>query len=137
MPTNQELGIRIQTAGGLLRAETHSDPNFPGLTIYWGDRQIAVIEYAAPFMRVCTWDSDKEDPSSVLPIFPGYGEAPSPAPATKSYSLPVTWQMAATLNIEAESLEAAQQIARRGALPNGEYVDDSFTVVEAEDQGAV
>ena len=39
--------ITIQTPIGALSAELHTDPDHPGLTIYWGERQIAVVEQAA------------------------------------------------------------------------------------------
>ena len=78
MPIIKGESVEVQTSLGTLRAEVHADPAYPGLTIYWGNRQIAIVESAAPMMRVYVWDTDNEDPSAVLPVFPGYGEVQCP-----------------------------------------------------------
>ena len=47
----------------------------------------------------------------------------------KTYKIPVFWQMIATVEVEAESLNEAMQIVDNNPLPeNGEYVGDSFEV---------
>lgn len=70
-----KISVSVTTELGKLSCEVHSDPFFPGLTIMWNGRQIAVIEAAKPVIRVMVWDTDAEDPSNVLPVFPGYGES--------------------------------------------------------------
>lgn len=74
MPVELAPCIKTDTPMGPLSAELSTDPDYPGLTIYWNGRQIAVIEPAKPVMRVMVWDTDAEDPSTVVPVFPGYGE---------------------------------------------------------------
>jgi len=66
--------IKAKTPMGTLSAELSTDPDYPGLTIYWNARQIAVVEPAKSVIRVMVWDNDEEDPSTVVPVFPGYGE---------------------------------------------------------------
>lgn len=49
------------------------------------------------------------------------------------WTVPVTWEMYACIQIEADSLEAAMEIAedREGKIPlptNGEYVDGSWAL---------
>jgi len=47
----------------------------------------------------------------------------------KTYKIPVFWQMIATVEVEAESLDEAMQIVDNNPLPeNGEYVGGSFEV---------
>ena len=47
----------------------------------------------------------------------------------KTYKIPVFWQMIATVEVEAESLNEAMRIVDNNPLPeNGEYVGDSFEV---------
>lgn len=69
-----KASVKVETELGVLTCEAHTDPSYPGLTVYWNGRQIAVIEAAKPVMRVMVWDTDADDPSSTLPVFPGYGE---------------------------------------------------------------
>jgi len=46
----------------------------------------------------------------------------------KTYQIPVCWQMIAVVNVEAESLNEAMQIAQESELPAGDYLDDSYEV---------
>lgn len=48
----------------------------------------------------------------------------------KTYKIPVSWEVCATLNIEAKSLQEAIDIANNEelGLPECEYVDGSFTI---------
>jgi hypothetical protein len=47
----------------------------------------------------------------------------------KTYKIPVEWSMVATLEIQAESLEAAMIEADNLPLsPDGEYIDGSFQI---------
>lgn len=81
--------ISIQTPVGELSCELDRKyPTAPGtpitlgtpvecqaiLSIYWNERLIATIEDAKPIVRIKVWDTDAPAPSSVLPVFPGYGE---------------------------------------------------------------
>ncbi len=45
-----------------------------------------------------------------------------------TYTIPCVWQMYGTMQIEAESLEQAKEIALNPntKLPNGSYIEDSF-----------
>lgn len=51
----------------------------------------------------------------------------------KLYKVPVTWTMSGTYYIRASSPEAAKEAAYQAPLPNGEYVDDSFSIDEDAD----
>lgn len=51
----------------------------------------------------------------------------------KKFQIPVLWQMSDVLEIEADSLEEAEEIAHQSALTDGEYVETSF-VVDKEDE---
>lgn len=66
--------IKTETPIGTLSAELSTDPDYPGLTIYWNGRQIAVVEPAQSMIRVMVWDADEDDPSTIVPVLPGYGE---------------------------------------------------------------
>ena len=73
--------VKIETKIGELSCEVHTDPAYPGLTIMWNGRQIAVFEQSPSVwgektsnMRALLWDTDNENPSTVAPIFAGYGE---------------------------------------------------------------
>lgn len=76
MAVTKAPSVEVDTRLGKISCEVCEDPNYPGLTVYWGGRQIAVIEPATEgsIMRIMAWDKDEDDPSDVLPIFPGYGE---------------------------------------------------------------
>jgi hypothetical protein len=69
-----EVSVAIQTALGKLKCGANNDPKCPRLMVYWGERQIAVIEAASPVVRIMVWDTDAAEPSGVVPVFPGYGE---------------------------------------------------------------
>lgn len=50
--------------GDLLVCEAHPDHDYPGFTLYWDARQIAVIEFDgqdAATPRILVWTDDKED----------------------------------------------------------------------------
>lgn len=47
---------------------------------------------------------------------------------SKTYRLGCVWQCWGIVNIEAENIEQAIDIAREGPLPDGDYIDDSFEV---------
>ena len=50
----------------------------------------------------------------------------------KTYKVPVSWTVAATMNVEAESLDAALLEAEDLPLPtDGEYIDGSFEINHA------
>jgi hypothetical protein len=55
--------------------------------------------------------------------------------AKKWYRCSVAWTMAGGCDVEAESLEEAQQIIDKRGLAafNGSYVEDSFVVDELEE----
>ncbi|WP_067923778.1 hypothetical protein [Alicyclobacillus shizuokensis] len=54
---------------------------------------------------------------------------------TKTYRLPVSWTMSGVVKVEAECLEEAVLKAYKwSALPDGEYVPDSFIVHCGEDE---
>jgi len=68
--------VHVSTPRGELSCEVHSDPNYPGLTVFWNGRQIAVIEenpMVAGAMRVMTWATEREDPDNVVAILPADG----------------------------------------------------------------
>jgi hypothetical protein len=51
--------------------------------------------------------------------------------AKKTYTIPVSWTVVANMEIEAESLEEAIEIAEEEDLPtDNEYLDSSFEVNE-------
>jgi hypothetical protein len=45
-----------------------------------------------------------------------------------TYKIPVYWTMFDTIDIEAESLKEAMEIIDSVPLPEGDYVDGSFTI---------
>ena len=60
----------------------------------------------------------------------------------KTWKIPVSYRMVATINIEANSLDEAIEIAKdeKGIIPipdNGEYLDDSWTVDYTEDKSYI
>lgn len=57
----------------------------------------------------------------------------------KTWKIPVSYRMVATINVEANSLDEAIEIAkdREGVIPipdNGEYLDSSWTVDYLDDK---
>jgi len=47
----------------------------------------------------------------------------------KTYDIPVFWMVGATVQVEANSLDEAMELALQGKLPtDGEYMDNSFQV---------
>ena len=44
------------------------------------------------------------------------------------FKIEVSWTMTDLLEVEADSKEKAVEIAQNGPLPNGSYLDDSFSV---------
>lgn len=50
----------------------------------------------------------------------------------KVYKIPVKWMMSGTYYVRASSLEVAKEAVFDVLLPNGEYVDDSFSIDENE-----
>lgn len=51
---------------------------------------------------------------------------------SKLWKIPVTWEMYGVMNILADSLEEAKELAisDEGVLPKGDYVDGSFALDE-------
>lgn len=49
-----------------------------------------------------------------------------------TFKIPVTWEMSGEYEIEADTVELAQQQAQNLPLPDGSYVEDSFEIVEDE-----
>jgi len=71
---DKPIYIKAKTPLGTLSAELSTDPDYPGLTIYWNARQIAVVEPHQTVIRVMVWDNDEDDPSTTVTVSPGYGE---------------------------------------------------------------
>lgn len=47
----------------------------------------------------------------------------------KKFKIPVTWEVFGEMEIEAENLEEAYDIARESPLPeDGEYISESFQI---------
>lgn len=54
----------------------------------------------------------------------------------KTWEIPVYWEMCGVVHIEAETLEEAMEIARDDdgviPLPDGDYIDDSWSLSELD-----
>lgn len=61
-------------------------------------------------------------------IVPAHEELGLEVIVRKEYSIPVIWQMIATMKIKATSLEEAISKAEESELPEGEYLSESFEV---------
>lgn len=46
----------------------------------------------------------------------------------KTYKIPVIWSCYGFVNIQAENLEEAIELAEEAPLPDGDYIDDSFEI---------
>lgn len=46
------------------------------------------------------------------------------------YKIPVIWQNWGIVEVEADNLEKAIELAKEGGLPKGEYIEDSFEIDE-------
>ena len=55
----------------------------------------------------------------------------------KTWRIPVTWEVCGTVNVEADTLEEAIEIARDDdgniPLPDGDYVDGSWRLSEEDE----
>jgi hypothetical protein len=74
MPIIKPPTVEVSTAIGKLSCEAVNFSEYPGLTVYWGGRQIAVIEPQGDGIRVLVWQTDDDDPDHVIDCRPGYGE---------------------------------------------------------------
>ena len=55
----------INTPAGAIRVEEWTDPDYPGITVYRGEDQLAVVEcrsYDPSTIAVHVWDDDAVDP---------------------------------------------------------------------------
>ena len=48
----------------------------------------------------------------------------------KNFSVQVTWSLSATVEVQAENAGHAKELVEAGHLPSGNYVHDSFEVLD-------